>query len=137
MVVEVKTVLTSLLDIEGKVPRCSPHSNPKKGNLSYCDNWRGIVLLEGIGKVVARIRLQNVADDEHPDSQSAFCKGRGCFVMIFTLCQLVEKSIEQQFSDLGKAYDSVPQEALWLSLEKLGIPTLVVIKLIKSFYVRV
>ena len=59
--------------------------------------------------------------------------------MIFTLHQLVEKSIEHQtkqfivYVDLKKAYDSVPREALWLALKKLGIPTLL-IELIKSFH---
>ncbi len=28
---------------------------PKKGNLSCCDNWRGISLLDVAGKVTARI----------------------------------------------------------------------------------
>ena len=28
---------------------------PKKGDLSHCNNWRGIPLLDVIGKVVARI----------------------------------------------------------------------------------
>ena len=28
---------------------------PKKGNLCYCDNWRGIALLDVMGKVVARV----------------------------------------------------------------------------------
>ena len=28
---------------------------PKKGDLSKCDNWRGIALLDVVGKVVARV----------------------------------------------------------------------------------
>ena len=28
---------------------------PKKGNLSNCDNWRSIALLDVVGKVVASI----------------------------------------------------------------------------------
>ena len=28
---------------------------PKKGDLSSCDNWRGIALLDVVGKVVSRI----------------------------------------------------------------------------------
>ena len=28
---------------------------PKKDNLRSCDNWRGIALLEVVGKVVARV----------------------------------------------------------------------------------
>ena len=35
--------------------------------------------------------------------------------------------------DLQKAYDSIPRAALWLALEKLGIPE-PTIKLIKSFH---
>ena len=59
--------------------------------------------------------------------------------MIFTVRQLVEKSIEHRskqfivYVDLKKAYDSVPREALWLALKKMGIPTLL-IDLIKCFH---
>ena len=37
------------------------------------------------------------------------------------------------FIDLRKAYDSVPRDALWVALEKLGVPDEVV-KLIASFH---
>ena len=143
---------TALLDLvhtvweEGKVPRDWSNAVlipiPKKGNLSYCDNWRGITLLEVIGKVVARVlqaRLQMVAEQELPDSQCGFRKARGCSDMIFTVRQLVEKSIEHRskqfiiYVDLKKAYDSVLREDLWLAFKKLGIPTLLV-ELIKSFH---
>lgn len=30
-------------------------SVPKKGNLSLCDNWRGISLLDAIGKLIVRV----------------------------------------------------------------------------------
>ena len=52
---------------------------PKKGDLSDCDNWRGISLLEVVGKVVARViqgRPQKLAEDELPESQCGFRKGR-------------------------------------------------------------
>ena len=51
----------------------------------------------------------------------------------------MEKSVEHRSKQfivyvyLKKAYDSVPQEALWLGLEKVGIPALL-IELIKSFH---
>ena len=51
---------------------------PKKGNLRNCDNWRGIALLDVVGKVVARIlqeRLQRMAEEELPESQCGFRKG--------------------------------------------------------------
>ena len=115
---------------------------PKKGDLSNCDNWRGISLLDVVGKVVARIlqeRLQKLAEDELPESQCGFRAGRSCTDMIFTVRQFVEKSWEHQskafltFIDLKKAYYSVPRHAMWLALEKLGMPEQT-IRLIRSFH---
>ena len=48
---------------------------PKKGDLSLCDNWRGISLLEVVGKVFAKIiqrRLQVLVEDVVADSQCGF-----------------------------------------------------------------
>ena len=115
---------------------------PKKGNLNICDNWRGIALLEVVGKVVARViqaRLQKVAEEELPESQCGFREGRGCSDMIFTVRQLVEKTIEHHskqfliFVDLTKAYDTVPREALWCALQKLGVPK-TIIDIIQSLH---
>ena len=104
---------------------------PKKGNLKLCDNWRGISLLDVVGKLFARIlqdRLQGLAEDILPESQSGFRRGRGCADMVFVARQLMEKSIEHNtplyvlFVDLRKAYDSIPRLALWILLRKLGVP---------------
>ena len=104
---------------------------PKKGDLRCCDNWRGISLLDVVGKVLSRIvkeRLEVIADRVLPESQSGFRKGRGCVDMIFAARQLVEKTREHDdslymlFVDLKKAYDSVPRQALWSVLEKCGTP---------------
>ena len=115
---------------------------PKKGNLQCYDNWRGIALLDVVGKLVARVvqgRLQKLAEIELPESQCGFRRGRGCTDMIFVVRQLAEKAIEHQtkqffvFVDLRKAYDSVPREALWIALQKLGVPDILV-DIIKSFH---
>ena len=59
--------------------------------------------------------------------------------MTFTVRQLVEKSIEHTtklyitFVDLRKAYDSVPREALWVVLKRLGVPD-TLIDIVKSFH---
>ena len=101
-----------------------------KGDLSRCDNWCSIALLEVVGKVVARgiqDRLQQMAEGELPESQCSFHKGRGCSDMLFVLQQLMEESVEHRtkqftiFVDLKKAYDSVPHAALWRVLQKLGV----------------
>ena len=104
---------------------------PKKGNLQLCDNWRGISLLDVVGKVFARVlqeRLLAITERVLPKSQCGFRKGRGCVDMIFVARQLVEKSREHEtplfvlFVDLKKAYDSIPRCALWRVLEKYGVP---------------
>jgi len=44
---------------------------PKKENFHCCDNWRGIALLDVVGKLAARIvqsRLQSLAEWELPES---------------------------------------------------------------------
>ena len=115
---------------------------PKKGDLKQCDNWRGISLLDVIGKILARIvqeRLQMIADKVLPESQSGFRKGRGCVDMLFVARQLVEKTREHDdslymlFVDLRKAYDSVPRQALWKVLEKCGVPPRM-LSVVKSFH---
>jgi len=115
---------------------------PKKGNLQSCDNWRGISLLDVVGKIFGRIvqnRLQAIAEGLLPDSQCGFRKGRGCTDMIFVARQLMEKTREHGdslfllFVDLKKAYDSVPRDALWTILEKCGVPTRM-LGIIRSFH---
>ena len=87
-------------------------SIPKIGNLRSCENWRGISLLDVVGKVAARViqsRLQILAERELPESQCGFRWGRGCTDMIYMVRQLAEKAIEHQtqqhliFVDLRKA----------------------------------
>ena len=104
---------------------------PKKGDLSYCDNWRGISLLDTVGKLFAKViqaRLQSVVENAIIDSQCGFRSGRGCIDMVFCARQLIEKAREHRsdlfmlFVDLRKAYDSIPRQALWLTLHKYGIP---------------
>ena len=81
--------------------------------LHYCDNWRGISLLDVVGKVFSWIvqdRLVVMAEKLLPESQCGFRKGRGCIDMLFAARQLAEKSRERAdslFVDLKKAYDSV------------------------------
>ena len=108
---------------------------PKNGDLTLCDNWRGISLLDVVGKLFAKImqsRLQMVVEDLVLDSQCDFREGRGCIDMIFFARQLVEKAREHNtsvymlFVDLQKAYNSIPCQALWLVLQKYGIPPVMV-----------
>ena len=52
---------------------------PKKGDISVCDNWRGISLLDMGGKLFTKIiqsRLQSVAGEVLPDSVRVSAKKR-------------------------------------------------------------
>ena len=122
--------------MEGCVPQAWRDAElvpiPKKGNLTRCDNWRGIVLLDVVVKTVGQLiqnRLQQFAEDTLPDSQCGFRISCSCNDQIFTASQVIEKLNEHRtnafliFIDLRKAYDSVPRAALWQCLRKLSIPS--------------
>ena len=100
-----------------------------KGDRSDCGSYRGISLLSAPGKVFARVllnRLKPLSERILPETQFGFRPDRGTCEAIFSIRQLQEKSREQRrhlylcFVDLEKAFDSVPREALWVIMEKLG-----------------
>ena len=69
---------------------------------------------------------------------SVFHKGRGCVDMIFCARQLVAKANEHNTElymllDLKKSYDSIPCQAMWIVLEKYGVPPEMV-NIIKSLH---
>lgn len=68
-----------------------------KGERSDCNNYRGISLLNIVGKVYARVslaRLHLLAEHFYPESQRGFRAGRSTVDMIFSLRQLQEKCEE-------------------------------------------
>ena len=98
-----------------------------------------VAMLTDLVCAVWRNCLQKLAEKVLPESQCGFGKGRSCTDMVFMVRQLAEKVIEHNmvqyfiFVNLRKAYDSVPQEALWLTLLKLGVPESLV-ELVRSFH---
>ncbi|VDP34388.1 unnamed protein product [Schistosoma margrebowiei] len=69
----------------------------KKGDLSNCDNYRGITLLPIPGKVFNRVllnRMRDCIDAKLRDQQAGFRKDRSCTDQIATLRIIVEQSIE-------------------------------------------
>ena len=105
---------------------------PKKGDLSNCQNYRGITLLSIPGKIFNRILLERLRDPTDPhlrDQQAGFRKNRSCADQIATLRIILEQSLEWNsslyccFVDYEKAFDSVHRESLWQLLRHYGIPT--------------
>lgn len=115
---------------------------PKKGNLSDCNNWRGITLLSIPSKVLCTIiirRLGPAIDKILRQEQSGFRRGRGCLDHITVLRNIIEQSTEWQrelyilFVDYEKAFDSLHRESLWRILRSYGVPNKI-LAIIKQFY---
>nr|KAG5686938.1 hypothetical protein BaRGS_018927 [Batillaria attramentaria] len=69
---------------------------PKKGDLSSCSNWRGIMLLSIPGKVLTRIileRLKTALDKTLREKQAGFRNDRSCTDHIATMRIIIEQSL--------------------------------------------
>lgn len=117
---------------------------PKKGNLSDCNNWRGITLLSIPSKILCKIIIKRIGpalDKILRKEQSGFRSGRGCTDHIFALRNIIEQSTEWQrelyvnFIDYEKAFDSLHRDSLWKILRSYGIPPKI-IAIIKQFYLN-
>ncbi|XP_050710731.1 uncharacterized protein LOC126995286 [Eriocheir sinensis] len=103
-----------------------------KGDRSDCNNYRGISLLNIVGKAYARVvlvRLQQLSERVCPELQCGFRAERSTVDMNFSLRQLQEEYKEQQkslyiaFIDLTKAFDHlVSRDGLFNILLKIGCP---------------
>ena len=70
---------------------------PKKGDLTQCNNWRGITLLSVPGKVLCRILLERIKDEVDTilrKEQNGFRRNRSCTDNIFCLRNIIEQSLE-------------------------------------------
>jgi hypothetical protein len=104
---------------------------PKKGDLSECTNWRGIMLLSIPGKVLTRIildRIRTALDRTLRDEQAGFRQDRSCTDHIATMRIIIEQSLEWQsplyavFVDFQKAFDSVDRNVIWKLMAHYGFP---------------
>ncbi|KAI8515581.1 hypothetical protein Bbelb_063940 [Branchiostoma belcheri] len=115
----------------------------KKGDLSNCNNWRGITLLSIPGKVFCAVllrRLKKAVDCLLREEQAGFRSNRSCTEQIFTLRNIIEQCLEHQtplalnfFIDFKKAFDSIHRETLWNIALSYGIPARFV-RIFKSLY---
>ena len=72
---------------------------PKKGNAKECSNYHTIALISHASKVMLKIiqvRLQQYVNQELPDVQAGFRKGRGTTDQIANICWIIEKAREFQ-----------------------------------------
>ena len=99
-----------------ELEKVSFHSNPKKGNAKECSNYHTIALISHASKVMLKIlqaRLQQYMNQELPDVQAGFRKGRGTRDQIANTQWIREKVRKFQeniyfcFIDYNKAFDCV------------------------------
>uniref|UniRef100_W5LXA6 Reverse transcriptase domain-containing protein n=1 Tax=Lepisosteus oculatus TaxID=7918 RepID=W5LXA6_LEPOC len=102
---------------------------PKKGNAKECSNYQTIALISYASKIMLKIlqaRLQQYMDQELPDIQACFRRGRGTRDQIANICWIMEKAREFQkniyfcFINYSKAFDCADHNKLWQILKEMG-----------------
>jgi len=100
---------------------------PKKGSAKECSNYCTCVLISHGSKVMLKIlqaRLQQYLNQELPDVQDGFRKGRRTRDQIANNGWITEKAREFQkniyfwFTDCTKAFDCVDHNKLWKILKR-------------------
>jgi len=114
----------------------------KKGDRLEADNYRGVTLLDVVGKVYVTVlhnRIRNHLCGQLLDCQHGFRPGRGTGDALFSMRRLVELArdfkapLHAAFVDFRKAFDSVNRPTLWRLLKARGVaPKLV--DLIEDLY---
>lgn len=103
----------------------------KKGDLTQCDNYRGIALIEIFVKVltkVATLKLSVALESEGrlAEEQAGFRRQEECLGQVATLLEVVrQRAVKNEgtivlFIDFKKAYDMVPRQGLLWKLAKAG-----------------
>ena len=114
----------------------------KKGDLSLCKNYRGIMLLSTAGKVLNCIileRMREAVDRVLGENQAGYRPSRSATDQITTLRIIMEQSLEWRtplcinFVDYEKALDSLDRNVLWDLMANYGIPSKI-ISLVKNTY---
>jgi hypothetical protein len=115
---------------------------PKKGDLTNCNNWRGIALLFSLSKILSRIilnRIKRHIDNKLRREQMGFREGRSCIDQVNTLRIILEQFNEYQsllyfiFIDFEKSFDSINRNKMWNAMKMFGIPDKI-IRLIQEMY---
>ena len=110
--------------------KVSFHSNPKERQCK-CSNYRTIALMSHASKVMLKILqmwLQWYVNQELPDVQAGFRKGRRTRDQIANIHWIIEKAREFQkniyfcFTDYANAFDCVDHNQLWKILQEMGLP---------------
>ena len=105
-------------------------SDPKEKQCQRMFKIPHIALISHASKLMFKIfqaRLQQYMNQDLPEVQAGFRKGRGIRNQIANICWIIEKAREFQkniyfsFIDYAKAFDCVDHNELWKILKEVGI----------------
>jgi len=107
-------------------------SIPKKGDLTYCDNYRGISFINNVIKLITKVITNRISEYWLKHSfirpeQFGFCNKEECvnlYISLREICQRRKFNNQEtylEFFDLKKAYDSVPIGKILYKINRLGI----------------
>jgi hypothetical protein len=104
---------------------------PKKGNRTCCHNWRGIILLNTINKIIVHLILSRISPSLEPSlcqEQAGFRPVHSCVDQLSTLRIIIEQSNEWRsplylvFIDFKKVFDNLEHTSVWSTLQDRGVP---------------
>ena len=96
----VRLIVFKIFNVENSaaatgLEKVSVHSNPTEGNAKECSNYRTVALISHASKVMLKIlqaRLQQYMNQELPDVQAGFRKGRGTRDQIANIHWIIKKA---------------------------------------------
>ena len=104
---------------------------PKKGDITKCENYRTISLINHSSKIlleIIRIRMKPYVEAILEEEQAGFRPGRSTVEQVFALKMLIQHRIEKKdgkvfavFIDYKKAFDRVWHDGLFSVLQQYGV----------------
>ena len=91
---------------------------PKKGSAKECSNYHTIALISHASKVTLKIlqaRPQQYMNNELPDVQAGFRKGRGTRDQIVNICWIMEKARDFQKKSISALLTMPKPLTVWIT----------------------
>ena len=92
---------------------------PKKGNPKECSNYRTIALISHATKVMLKIpqaRLQQYMNQELPDVQAGFRKGRGTRDQIANICWIIKMQESSRKTSIAALLTMSKPSTVWITI---------------------
>ena len=115
---------------------------PKKGDLTHCNNNRGITLRSTVSKlfqIILLSRLSTGLEKLLRENQCGFRRNRSCIDQLYSLHRIIHNCIEFNipmyinFIDFKAAFDSINRDFIWKAFEHYGLPNKY-INMFKAFF---